>query len=217
MQFGVHDHFGEEHACGRVGGGAPVDGDLDGAGRDVVQFKVAVGVGVDDFALLTEDVDLGMGDGQFEHVVGGVDDAVGATAYIVEGHRFQVGAGIDDPADNFGACHRAAADGGEACGEFAARAAVAVGIEEHAVGLGANLRAVHMQGDLRTAGHRVGEEQPGKRAVGSRHDGGGELAAIGRGGVDAVGGEGGGVDGAGEPHLRTDSHTDIAAAVGGRG
>jgi hypothetical protein len=110
----------------------------------LVEVEVAVGIGVDDAPPPAQDVHLGAGDRVEEHVVGGVDDAVGAAADVVEGHRLQVVARVDDLAADCGAGdHRRDADRGEAVHEAAAGRAVAVGVQRLAVDRRADAVAVH--------------------------------------------------------------------------
>ena len=212
-QVRVHHHFGEEHARGGVGGGAAIDSDFDHASRHVVQGEEAVRVGVDELVLLTQDVDLGMDDRQQEDVVRRVDHAVGAAPDVVKGHRQQVRARVDHAAHQLGARHRQLAHGGEAHRGGAAGGAVVVGIQESAIGGGTDQATVHMNGDARCTRHRLLEEEPRVGAVGGRHDGGVELAAVRRGGVVAVGVERGQVDCTREIDQGALRDADVAAAV----
>ena len=157
-----------------------------------------------------------MGDRQQELVVGGVDDAVGATPDVVEGHRLQVGARVDDAADDLGAGDGRLADGGEHRLAQAAGLAVAVGVEEHPVGGGADEAAIDRDRDLRRARHGRVEEQPGPGAVAAGHDGGRQLGTAGAGGVEAVGGQRGQVDFTREGDQRALRQAHVGEAVGRR-
>lgn len=124
----VEDHFGVESAAGRVARRAPVDRQLDVAGRHLVEVEGAVSVGVDDVALEPEDIDLGAGNRIEEDIVGGVQDAVGAGADVVESHRLQVIARVEQAPADRRAGDRRDADRREAVHEAAASRAIAVGV-----------------------------------------------------------------------------------------
>ena len=211
-----HHHLGEEDAARGIGGRASVDRHLDGVGGQVLEREVALVVGVDELVLVAQDEDLGVRHGQQEDVVGRVDDAVRATPDVVEGHGLQVGPGVDDLADQAGACHGGRADGREGNAAQAAGRAVAIGVQEGAIRSGADLRAVDVQGDARATRHGIGDEQPGEGAIGGGHDGRVELAAVGCGGVEAVAVQGRGVDGPREVDDGALGDADVGAAVGRR-
>ena len=214
-ELGIHHHFGEENARRCIGGGASIDRDLDGAGRHIGQFEIAVGIGKDELVFLAEDVDLGMRDRQQENVIWRVDDPVRPAPDVIEGHRLQVRARVDDFAHQLRAHHGRGADRLECQCEHASGRAIPVGIEESPVSRRADGRAVNMQRDQRSAGHGLGKEQPGKAAIGRRHDGGSECCPVRTGGVEARGCERRGVDCPAEVDLRTLGHTHISFAVNG--
>jgi hypothetical protein len=85
---------------------------------------------------------LACGDGVEEHVVGGVDDAVGPAADVVEGHRLQVGPGSTTLPTSVVPLTTVVLTVVKLT-EPAAGRAVAVGVQEAAVGGRADLAAIH--------------------------------------------------------------------------
>ncbi|KFB74022.1 MAG: hypothetical protein AW09_000699 [Candidatus Accumulibacter phosphatis] len=91
----IHHHFGIEAARRCIARRAPVDRQLDIAGRHLVEMEVTVGIRINDVALQPQDVHLRAGDRMQEDIVGGVQRPVGSGADVVEGHRLQVVARIE--------------------------------------------------------------------------------------------------------------------------
>ena len=139
QQLGAHHHLREEHPRRCVGGRAAVHRHLDHPGRDIVEREIAVGVGVNKIGFLAQDVDLGVRNRQQEDVIGGVDHTVGAAPDVIESHRQQIRAGVNHPADQLGAADRQLAHRGERHLGRTSGHAVAIGIQESAVGRRADL------------------------------------------------------------------------------
>lgn len=214
LHLGIHDHFREVKTRGGRGGGASIDDDFDVARRHRVELEGTGAIRQNLLAFQAEDIDLHPGDGQQIDGVGDHGPSVGADLQIVGGAREQIGAGINDAARDGGGRDRGDADGAKVEGELAARRAGARGIEQGGPAFQADGRAIDRDLHLRSAGHRICEEEPREGAVIRGHDGGGEFLPA-EAGVEIGRAQRGGIDGLGEEDLRADGDADFARTGGG--